>query len=227
MGLSAEAHEQQYATVNRAPGPSGTRGLQNKGAIMNRKTFDYLLSAAGLIVAIVLLAVGGLLLWGHVFVDHQVHNQLAAQRIFFPPKGSPAIAGPQFAAMRQYAGQQLVTGPQAQTYADHFIAVHLSEVAGGKTYAQVSSEALANPGNAALKAEADTLFRGTTLRGLLLNAFAFSEVARIAGIAAIVCFVGAGVLLVLAAFGFVHARSSGRAVEAPTAVEERLDKKAA
>lgn len=105
---------------------------------MYRRRLDLLISSAGLIVTVVLLALGGLLIWGNTFVDNQVHEQLAAQKIFFPPKGSPAIKGQQFAAMRQYAGQQLTTGPQAQTYANDFIAVHLSEVAGGKTYAQVS-----------------------------------------------------------------------------------------
>jgi hypothetical protein len=180
---------------------------------MNRRVIDYLVSSAGLIIAIVLLAVGGLMVWGQVFVNHQVHNQLAAQKIFFPPKGSPAIAGAQFAAMRKYAGQQLTTGAQAETYANHFIAVHLTEVAGGKTYAQVSSAALADPTNTTLKTEEATLFQGTTLRGLLLNAYAFGTVATIAGLAAIVSFVGGGILLVLSLLGFAH----GRRVAAVTA----------
>ncbi|MGD0997673.1 MAG: hypothetical protein ABR941_05075, partial [Thermoleophilia bacterium] len=158
---------------------------------MNRKVIDYLVSSAGLIVVIVLLAVGGLMVWGHVFIDHQVHNQLASQKIYFPPKGSPATAAAPFAAMRKYAGQQLTTGAQAETYANHFIAVHLSEVAGGKTYAQVSAAALAAPTNTTLKTQEATLFQGTTLRGLLLNAYAFGTVATIDGIGAIVSFVGA------------------------------------
>ena len=97
--------------------------------------------------------------------------------------------------MQQYGGQELTTGPQAQTYANDFIAAHLSEVAGGKTYAQASAASLADPENATLKAQADTVFRGTTLRGLLLNAYAFSKVAQIAGAAGVVSFVGTGVLL--------------------------------
>ena len=194
---------------------------------MNRKVVDYLVSSAGLIIAIVLLAVGGLALWGHNFINTQVHDQLASQKIFFPPKGSPATAGPQFAAMRQYAGQQLTTGPQAQTYANHFIAVHLSEVAGGKTYAQVSSAALADPTNATLKGQAQTLFQGTTLRGLLLNAYAFGKVAQIAGIAAIVSFVGGGILLVLSILGFVHGRGIGRATQTVSATSEQRQANAA
>jgi hypothetical protein len=173
---------------------------------MNRRIVDYLVSSAGLLIAVVLLAVGGLAIWGHVFIDHQVHNQLAAQKIFFPPKGSPAIAGAQFAAMGKYAGQQLTTGAQAETYANHFIAVHLSGVAGGKTYSQVSAAALADPTNATLKTQEATLFQGTTLRGMLLNAYAFGTIATIAGIAAIVSFVGAAILLVLSGIGFAHGR---------------------
>jgi hypothetical protein len=188
---------------------------------MSRRTIDRVVSSAGLIVAIVLLAAGGLLVWGHYFVNSQVHNQLAAQKIFFPPKGSPAIKGPQFAAMQQYAGQQLVTGPQAATYADHFIAVHLSEAAGGKTYSEVSTLARAKPNDAALQGQVETLFKGTALRGLLLNAYAFSKFGQIAGIASYVMFAGAGILLALAGLGLVHAQRVGRKAEAPGTVGEQ------
>jgi hypothetical protein len=189
---------------------------------MSRKQFDIAVSSAGLALAIVLVVVGALLIYGSSFVGNQVHSQLAAQKIFFPAKGSPAIAGPQFAAMRKYAGEQLTTGPQAETYANHFIAVHLREVAGGKTYSQVSAESLAHPGNTTLKSEAQTLFQGTTLRGLLLNAYAFGTVGQIAEIAAIVCFVGAAVFAVLAGFGYRHASRQGRREQAvPGEVEQR------
>jgi hypothetical protein len=190
---------------------------------MNRKTLDRLASWAGLLIAVVLLALGGLFLWGGTFVNDQVHDQLAAQRIYFPPQGSDAISGPQFADVRRYAGQQLTTGPQAETYANDFIAVHLSEVAGGKTYAQVSAASLADPEDAALKAQAETLFRGTTLRGLLLNAYAFSEVARIATIAAVVSFVGAGVLLIMAGLGFARSRRPSAGSAQIRAVDERAE----
>jgi hypothetical protein len=188
---------------------------------MSRKTIDRVVSSAGLLIAVVLLAAGGLMVWGHVYIDHQVHNQLAAQKIFFPPKGSPATAAAPFTAMRKYAGQQLTTGAQAETYANHFIAVHLSEVAGGKTYAQVSAAAMAAPTNTTLKTEEATIFQGTTLRGMLLNAYAFGTMATIAGIGAIVSFVGAAILLVLSGLGLVHARLVRSAVEAPAAVAEQ------
>ena len=146
---------------------------------MRRRTFDVLATTAGLLIAGLLLVAGGLLTWGHNFVTSEVHSQLAAQKIVFPPANSPAVAGPQFAPMRQYGGQLMTTGAQAQVYADHFIAVHLTEIGGGQTYSQLSAKALAQPKNAALAAQVQTMFRGETLRGLLLNAYAFGTIAQI------------------------------------------------
>jgi hypothetical protein len=173
---------------------------------MNRKTIDLLLSWTGLVVAVVLLVAGGLLLYGSSFVKDQVHDQLASQQIFFPPADSDAVQGSQFADMRQYGGQQLTTGPQAETYANDFIGIHLQDVAGGKTYAEVSGAALADPDNEQLQEQAQSLFRGTALRGLLLNAYAFWTVGQIAQYAAVVTLVGGVVLGLMAMFGFMHAR---------------------
>jgi hypothetical protein len=50
------------------------------------------------------------------------------------------------------------------------------------------------------------MFKGETLRGLLLNAYAFGTVATIAGIAAIGAFIGAAVMLILSILGFAHLR---------------------
>lgn len=200
------------------------------GRPVNRRTIDLLLSWTGLVVAIVLLVAGGLLLYGSRVVENQVRDQLAAQKIYFPPADSPAVKGPEFAAMRQYGGEQLTTGPQAATYANHFIAVHLREVAGGKTYSEVSAAALANPTNATLQQQAQTLFRGTTLRGMLLDAYAFWTVGRIAGIASIVSLAGGAALVVLAVLGFVRARRLRRQKATPVALDrsdERVDYRAA
>jgi hypothetical protein len=173
---------------------------------MRRKTFDTLVSGAGLLIAVVLLIAGSLGFWAYSFANSQVHDQLAAQQIYFPAAGSAAIAGPQFTALQQYAGQQLTTGAQAEAYANHFIAVHLSEVAGGKTYSQVSALAQADPTNTTLAGQVNTLFKGTTLRGMLLNAYAFWQIGQIALIASIVSFVAAFAFLVLSVFGIMHAR---------------------
>ena len=173
---------------------------------MRRKTFDVLASVAGLVLAAVLAVGGGLMLWGHNFVDNQVSSQLAAQKIVFPTKSNPefkALPAADAAAMGQYAGQMMTTGDQAKVYADNFIAFHLSKMGG--TYSQLSAQALAQPNNAKLAALANTVFKGTTLRGMLLNAYAFWQMGVIALWGAIVSFIGAGLLLVLSVLGFVHA----------------------
>ena len=181
---------------------------------MRRKTFDALLTVGGLAIAIVLLTAGGLLSWAHSYVKDQVHNQLAQQQIFFPPKGSEALAPKEIGPyLNKYAGQQLLTGAQANAYADHFIAVHLNEIAGGKTYSQLSTAAQANPNDTKLAGQVATVFKGTTLRGLLLNAYAFATMGTIAGIAAVVSFIGAGILLLLSALGFWHLRRTPATAE--------------
>jgi hypothetical protein len=173
---------------------------------MQRKVLDKMVSWIGFSLAAMLIVAASLLTWAHNFVTHEVKTQLSAQQIYFPAKGSPAIAGTEFGAMQKYAGQQLTTGAQAETYADHFIAVHLKAAGGGQTYAQLSTKAQADPTNTKLAATVNTMFKGEALRGLLLNAYAFGTMATIAGIAAIVAFVGAGVMLLLAGLGLVHSR---------------------
>jgi hypothetical protein len=180
---------------------------------MRRRTFDAVTTAAGLVLAGLLLVAGGLLMWGNSFVNSQVHTQLAAQKIYFPANNSPAIKAPEFAAMHQYAGQLMTTGAQAEVYADHFIANHLKEIGGGQTYAELSARALAAPKDAALAGQVQVMFRGETLRGLLLNAYAFGTMGQIALWGAIASFAGAALLLILGAFGIVHMRRTSPAAE--------------
>ncbi len=180
---------------------------------MRRKTFDALLTTGGLVVAVVLAVAGGLLAWGHSFAASNVHNQLAKQQIFFPPKAAfaSAKAGTEITpsmipSVSRYAGQQLLTGAQAKVYADDFIAVHLSEMPYGGVYAKVSAAAMANPKDQALAAEKTTTFQGTTLRGMLLNAYAFDKMGQIAGVASTASFIGSGVMLLLVGLGIIHTR---------------------
>jgi len=72
--------------------------------------------------------------------------------------------------------------------------------------AQLSAEALAQPNNAKLAAQVDTVLKGETLRGLLLNAYAFGTIGTIARIAAIAAFIAAAVMLVLGGLGLMYAR---------------------
>jgi hypothetical protein len=180
---------------------------------MRRRTFDALAVGAGLVIAALLLVAGGLLTWGHSFVSNEVHTQLAAQKIVFPADNSPAIKAPEFAAMHQYAGQLMTNGAQAEVYADHFIANHLKEIGGGKTYAQLSAAALAHPKDAALAEQVQTMFRGETLRGLLLNAYGFWQMGQIMMIAAIAAFAGAGLMLILSGLGIWHLRRAAPEAE--------------
>ena len=189
---------------------------------MRRQTFDLIASSVGVLLAVLLLVAGGLLIWAYTFVNNQVTTQLTEQQIVFPAADSAAIKAlppADAAAMTQYAGQQMTTGAQAETYANHFIAVHLKEIGGGKTYSQLSAESLANPKDLKLKAQVDTVFKGTTLRGLLLNAYAFWQIGQIALYAAIAAFAGGVVFLVLSIVGFLHMRRTPAEAELqPTGV---------
>jgi len=176
---------------------------------MRRKTFDALVSAGGLVLVAVLLVAGVLLLWGHSYANGQVSSQLSAQKIVFPAKSNAefkALPASDQAAMGVYAGQPMTTGAQAKAYADHFIAVHLAEMGKGQTYSQLSAASLAQPKNTALAGLVQTVFRGTTLRSMLLEAYGFWQMGQIALFAAIASFAGAGLLLILSIAGLVHER---------------------
>ena len=188
---------------------------------MSRKVFDKLTSAGGVVAVVVLLVAGGLLTWGHSFVNSNVHDQLAQQQISFPTAAAFAHAKPgteitpsMIPSVSQYAGQQLLTGPQAEAYANHFIAVHLSEMPYGGVYAKVSAAAMAAPTNAKLAALKQTSFQGTTLRGLLLEAYAFSEIGAVMLVGAIASFILAALMAALVGLGVWHAKR--------TPEEERL-----
>jgi hypothetical protein len=86
---------------------------------MRRRVFDVLTSAVGLVLVVVLLVAGGLLMWGYSYDHNNVHNQLAAQDIFFPtkaafehPKAGSEITAAMIPSVSQYAGKQLLTGPR-------------------------------------------------------------------------------------------------------------------
>jgi hypothetical protein len=176
---------------------------------MRRNMIYKLVAAAGVLV----LAVGGLLLWGSTYIHNQVTSQLAAQQVYFPPasafahpKAGTEITPSMIPSVSQYAGQQLLTGQQAEAYADHFIAVHLQEIGAGKTYAQLSAEAMALPPASAkytaVETQVQTVFRGDTLRSMLLNAFGWWKVSQIAYIASLIAFGLGAIALAAGSFGF-------------------------
>jgi hypothetical protein len=165
----------------------------------------------------------GFLYWGSGFVNGMIHDQLAAQQIYFPAKDSAAIKAlpaADAAAVQSFAGQQLTTGDQAKVYADSFIGVHLKAVAGGKTYSQVSAAAQANPQDPKLAAQVQTLFRGETLRGLLLNAWGWSQVGMYALYAALGLTVAALVVFLALVFELVAMTRTAQATRTDRVARE-------
>ncbi|GAB3054587.1 hypothetical protein GCM10027053_14310 [Intrasporangium mesophilum] len=184
-----------------------------------RKTVDKLISWTGIIMAAILLTAGGLMTYASNFIDNQVSEQLTQQDITMPAAAALQTQE-QKDALLQYAGQKMTTGDQAKAFADHYILVHMNAASNNRTYEEVSGEYLtmskdANADQAKVQELGQlrqTLFMGNTLRGLLLNAYAFGTMGTVAGIAAVVAYVGAGILFVLGFLGLRHSKNATDAV---------------
>lgn len=205
-----------------SPPPSGPTGI---GPI-RRRTVDSVLVGLGAIAALILAVAGGLLTWGSNFADDYVGRELNSQNISFPDAAALEADGREDLLDR--AGEQVSTGDEAEAFAS-YIGGHLDDIAGGATYADLGSvereatsaveSAIADGAPQAtvdgLQAEADavagqrnSLFKGETLRGLLLSTYAWSTVGDIARIASIAAFVAAGLMAVLVVLGLLHRRRS-------------------
>ena len=181
-----------------------------------RRNSHLTLAIAGFATAVLLAVAGGLLLWGSTYVHNTVQNQLSAQQIYFPPqaafahaKAGTEITPNMIPSVSQYAGQQMLTGQQAEAYADHFIAQHITDMSGGKTYSQLSAESIAQPTNAKLASLVAGVFKGETLRSMLLNAYGWWKVSQITYIASLAAFGLAG----LTFLGSLAALTLGRKPE--------------
>lgn len=139
---------------------------------MRRRTLDYLLSWIGAVLTASLFVAGIGMFIGYSFTSSQVKSQLIEQKVFFPKSTQSDYRHLAGAHLTQYAGKQVLTGSEAEIFADKIIAVDTKMISGGKTYAEFSAASLADPSNAALKNQMELVFRGDTLRGLLLNAYA-------------------------------------------------------
>lgn len=175
------------------------------------------------------LAVGVLLL-GLVFQNQAdfsrdyVKRELSEKGIFFTPAANLLPQQKDIACLNKYAEKPLTTGKQAECYARYQIGIDLTVIDGGKTYFQdhyngylarvAAAEALqSDPGSTATadlvkKAEqvqrtADDLLAGEATRGLLLSAYAFSVIGDRLATAALVCFIIAGLLLLVGVYIFV------------------------
>lgn len=191
----------------------GGRGEKDMRSLWNWLKTVPTLVIIGAVLFMVLTVGGALLLWGANFADNVVHSQLSEQKITFPAKGSPALDPKTFPGLQRYAGQTVDNGPKAKAYADQFIRVHLKEVADGKTYSQVSAESLANPNDQKLAGQTQTLFRGETLRGLLLNVWGWATVGSIAHAVGIASLLGALAVLIALVLGFVGHERARKASE--------------
>lgn len=183
---------------------------------MKRRTFDTIVTTVGFGLSLFLLIAAGLLNWGHDFAVNTVKSQLIAQQITMPAETNNADETSDVTAFFKANGDQLMTtGKQAQMYSDNYLGFHLSKM---PPYAQASSASraaqgalAANPTDPILleKAKAtgstlETVFRGTMLQGMLLNAYAWGFMGSIAGIGSLVALIAGLLLLILSIFGVAH-----------------------
>ncbi len=173
-----------------------------------RRAIDRVFILLGVAMTAALIVVGALAWYGYGFATGMVKTELSAQNIYFPVADSDAINALESADREQverFAGEQLTTGEQAKVYANNFIGAHLREIADGKTYAEISNEAMANPDDKALQGKKAALFQGETLRGMLLGTgYAFWTFGMIAKYAALAAFAGAIFMALLVLLGLRH-----------------------
>ena len=184
---------------------------------MKRRTFDRIVTYVGFGVAIIFLLGAALLNWGSSFAKQSVTDQLSNQNIAFPAvEAMPAETKDQLA---KWANKQVTTGEMARDYADLYIWEHMKASAQaviGKpaTYSEVSGQYMAlvrsgkgDPAEIAKLGDLrQTLFMGNTLRGMLLQAFAFWKLGQIAHVAAITFLAGGILMLLLSIAGLMHLR---------------------
>lgn len=199
---------------------------------MKRRTLDVAFSVGGVLLAVLLLVLGIVLRSQATFAEDYVKDQLVEQQIEFPAeytRGETDVDGSD--CLTEYAGTALDSGDKAECYANYYIKKHMmnsTEEAGyaGETYSTLGGvvRGLQNEATAAKDAGLDTtdidakvaaasglretMFKGETLRGLLLTTYGFSIFGDRASLAALVSFLGAALLLVLSIAGFVHAFTS-------------------
>jgi hypothetical protein len=184
-------------------------------------------SAGGVAVAILLVALGFVFKTNADFADGYVHDQLADQLINFTPVENLSDEEKAVPCLVEYAGTTLDSGKKAECYANEYIGLHLKNIGGGETYATIGAiqskaktaladATAANASNVVeLKADLDkitgqreTMFKGETLRGLLLTSYGFSIFGEKAALAGMLSFLGALVMLLASIAGFIHAFST-------------------
>ena len=206
---------------------------------MKRRTLDILFSIGGVGLAALLLVIGVVMTSNANFSKRYVTDQLKQEKITFKTADTLTDEERQAPCLVKYAGQALTTGKQAECYANEFIGLHVKTTAGGQTYAQLGDVQTAlraqiatatknnDPAAADLNkqltdvtAQRETVFKGETLRGILLTSYGFSVLGNKASQAATVIYLGVILLSLLSIAGFVHAfvTPGSRAFAAPEPV---------
>ena len=184
-------------------------------------------SAGGVAVAILLVLLGFVFKTNADFADSYVHDQLAQQKISFTAAEFLSDEEKASTCLIENAGTPLDSGKKAECYANEYIGMHLKGIGGGETYATIGAiqtkaktaladATAANASNVVeLKADLDkitgqreTMFKGETLRGLLLTSYGFSIFGEKAALAGMLSFLGALVMLLASVAGFIHAFST-------------------
>lgn len=212
------------AAAPRTSGPDGADtaapAVPSDAITLRRRTIDRILTGFGVVATMAFLVAGGLLMWGSSFSADYVERELSSQNVTFPTAEELRAEGRD--DLVRYAGEDVTTGGEAEAYAS-YIQGHLADIAGGRTYSEIDDrgaraaveEAQASGASEAevaelqatadeLTAQRDTLFKGETLRGLLLSAYAWSTVGVIAAYAAWGAFAAAALMAALVVAGFVH-----------------------
>ena len=201
---------------------------------MKRRTLDIILAGGGLMVAVLLLALGLAVYGQYTFAQSYVKEELSAQKIVFTPADKLSAEEKSWKAgstcLVTNGGQLMETGPQAECYAKYYIALHMESAATaagfpGATYATLGATGTDLRAQVtAAKAKGDTaaatdiqkkvdtaaslrttMQTGETLRGLLLTVYGFSSIGALAALAGTILYGLAAVMLLLSVAGFVHA----------------------
>lgn len=214
---------------------------------MKRRTLDIAFSIGGLVFAALLFVLGFVMMQQRDFAEDYVDRELSAQQIAFPEtyeRGETDVAGS--GCLTTFAGQTVNTGKEAECYARYYIATHMAHSATDAGFEGATYATLGGPVGEARTALADakeagdeeaikeaqatfdkvnglreTMFKGETLRGLLLTVYGFSVFGEKAGLAMMICFIAGLVVLLLSIAGFIHAFASKKADDVILAVEHK------
>jgi len=198
---------------------------------MKRRTLDFLFSAGGLMLAGLLLVLAIVMTSNANFSKNYVKDQLSQQKITFKPAAGLTAEEKELACVVKNAGLPLTTGKQAECYAS-YIGLHTAASADGRTYATqgdfisglraelAAAQKITPPDGVkvadlgtritAATAARESLFKGETLKGLLLTSFGFSVFGVKAGQAATVAYIVAGLLALLSLAGLAHALKTSK-----------------